>query len=225
MKRWLRTILIFLLLGAVVNVAVAWGCSVTVNSWDCEAEEGHVVVDGMSWLVHRHDAFGATSYLSERARDVPKMMDIWGDAQPDDLTPGWAPFAEDLPRFARSANWLVDSRGWPMRSMWSQPHSAFLREGEWEIIPARGGIRSALSPWTALGIPRVRPLTPIWPGFAVNTIFYGLILWLLLPGRFVLRRIIRRKRGRCIACGYDLRGDLDHGCPECGWNREEEVTA
>ncbi len=29
----------------------------------------------------------------------------------------------------------------------------------------------------------------------------------------------------CSRCGYDLRGNLDAGCPECGWNRESEVTA
>ena len=25
----------------------------------------------------------------------------------------------------------------------------------------------------------------------------------------------------CPACGYDLRGSKDAGCPECGWRREE----
>ncbi len=27
--------------------------------------------------------------------------------------------------------------------------------------------------------------------------------------------------GRCLECGYDLRGDLARGCRECGWRREE----
>ena len=26
--------------------------------------------------------------------------------------------------------------------------------------------------------------------------------------------------GRCVKCGYDLRGDMEQGCPECGWNRD-----
>lgn len=26
--------------------------------------------------------------------------------------------------------------------------------------------------------------------------------------------------GYCPMCKYDLRGDLDSGCPECGWNRD-----
>ena len=35
----------------------------------------------------------------------------------------------------------------------------------------------------------------IWPGFAINTIFYAAILWLLVCGPFALRRHIRHKRG------------------------------
>lgn len=38
----------------------------------------------------------------------------------------------------------------------------------------------------------------------------------------LVRQSLRAKRGRCIACGYDLRGDLECGCPECGWGREAE---
>ena len=34
------------------------------------------------------------------------------------------------------------------------------------------------------------------------------------------RRYARRLGGRRLACGYDLRGDLERGCPECGWRRE-----
>ena len=66
------------------------------------------------------------------------------------------------------------------------------------------------------------PLRPILPGFLINMLFWAIILWLLIPGPFVLRRLIRRKRGRCPKCGYDLRGAIPGaggGCPECGWNR------
>jgi len=30
----------------------------------------------------------------------------------------------------------------------------------------------------------------------------------------------RVRRGVCPACGYNLRGKLKDGCPECGWGRE-----
>ncbi len=60
------------------------------------------------------------------------------------------------------------------------------------------------------------PLRPIFPGFAINTVFYGAILWLLMFGVFTARRSIRRKRGHCIKCGSDLRGAEHEVCPECG---------
>ena len=59
------------------------------------------------------------------------------------------------------------------------------------------------------------PTSPIWPGFAINTIFYATILWLPFAP-FQLRRYVRVKRGLCINCGYDLRGAEHAVCPECG---------
>ncbi len=63
------------------------------------------------------------------------------------------------------------------------------------------------------------PIGVIEPGFAINTVFYAAILWLLTLGPFTARRMIRRKRGRCIKCGYDLRGAEHAVCPECGVER------
>ena len=64
---------------------------------------------------------------------------------------------------------------------------------------------------------RVFAFRPIWARFAINTIFYAAILWLLTLGPFTTRRFIRRKRGRCIKYGYDLRGTTHMIiCSECG---------
>ena len=61
---------------------------------------------------------------------------------------------------------------------------------------------------------RLIPLKPLWPGFAINTVFYAAVLWLLLicPGR--LRRFLRLRRGLCPACAYPI-GTSDV-CTECG---------
>ena len=58
------------------------------------------------------------------------------------------------------------------------------------------------------------PLCPIWPGFAVNTVFYAAILWLLICGPFMLRGFIRIRRGLCPACAYPRGESLV--CSECG---------
>jgi len=63
------------------------------------------------------------------------------------------------------------------------------------------------------------PLRPIFPGFLVNTLFYAAMWFGIFFGVAALRRFIRKRRGRCVKCGYDLRGDVAAGCPECGWGR------
>ncbi len=58
------------------------------------------------------------------------------------------------------------------------------------------------------------PLRPLWPAFAINTVFYATILWLLIPGPFAMRRFIRHRRGQCRACGYPAGESA--ACSECG---------
>jgi len=58
------------------------------------------------------------------------------------------------------------------------------------------------------------PFDPLWPGFAVNTLFYAGVLWVLFAGPFALRRKIRRRRGRCAACAYPI--GQSPVCTECG---------
>ena len=60
----------------------------------------------------------------------------------------------------------------------------------------------------------VLPFRPIWPGFAINTVFYAGVLWLLFAAPFALRRRRRIKRGLCPKCAYPV-GASDV-CTECG---------
>lgn len=49
----------------------------------------------------------------------------------------------------------------------------------------------------------------------------------VIPGAHllvVLRKVARRRSGRCSTCGYDLRASLER-CPECGTIAEAEATA
>ena len=60
------------------------------------------------------------------------------------------------------------------------------------------------------------PLRPLWPGIVSNTVVYFAAFWLLFLGPGMLKRMLRRYRGRCPVCGYDLRGTTHERCPECG---------
>jgi hypothetical protein len=59
---------------------------------------------------------------------------------------------------------------------------------------------------------------PIWPGFAINTIFYAAMLWLLFFTTGKIRRFIRIRGHRCPACGYQIApgGGIGPVCSECG---------
>ena len=57
-------------------------------------------------------------------------------------------------------------------------------------------------------------LRPIWFAFAISTVFYGAVLWLLVQGPFALRRVLRRRRGLCPGCGYPVGESAT--CTECG---------
>jgi len=67
------------------------------------------------------------------------------------------------------------------------------------------------------------PGRPAWPGFAVNTLLYGTVLfilyWLAVKPRRFIAEVARIRRGACLECGYDLGYDFIRGCPECGWRR------
>ncbi len=108
-----------------------------------------------------------------------------------------------------------DRLGFPSRCLEAQLRTQ-RRERSFPEELLVGALRAPPSRRPRRAFEPLLPLRPIWPGFALNTLFYAVILWLLIAGRFALRRSLRVKRGQCFACGYDL-GHAEHAaCPECG---------
>lgn len=72
--------------------------------------------------------------------------------------------------------------------------------------------------------PRVIPYGVNLSGLIVNTAFYASLWFLILVFPFYSCRYVLQKRryrcGKCPICKYDLRNEMNSGCPECGWNRE-----
>jgi hypothetical protein len=110
-----------------------------------------------------------------------------------------------------AAGWPARSlRGWGPASAWLEPKMgsriATTRQGEGAIVKVRrfgGQDIIYLLPWK-----------PIWPGFAINTLFYATMLWALCAVPLALRRRGRMKRGLCPACGYPI--GASELCTECG---------
>ena len=209
---------IFLVLGAVVNVAVTWMIAISADpfasgSWDSGASWS----SGKYWSVSRVRSPGTLHAYSHRGHNeaVPDGEEIPG---PADLTPYWSKF--DIPNADFSSgvssndNKWVDARGWPALSLWYESQPLSIRQS----TGVSGGIRVRGvwfdKPGRATPIPKALPLRPIWTGFAINTIFYATILWLLIPGPFALRRFLRVRRGLCPKCAYPM-GESSV-CTECG---------
>jgi hypothetical protein len=61
------------------------------------------------------------------------------------------------------------------------------------------------------------PLRPIWTGLIGDTLIFGAAAWIAMTALTSLRSQVRRRRGACARCGYDLRATpADSACPECG---------
>ena len=121
-------------------------------------------------------------------------------------------------------NYCEMRAGWPLRTLRGR-NLVEIEMGETISItinayaadPIQGGI--VLTQFS-IGNPaqswRALPYQPVWSGIVINTLFYAMLLWMLWLIPFVVRRVIRSKRGLCIKCGYDLRGAEHEVCPECG---------
>ncbi len=245
MNRRLLILASFLLVGAVVNVAVAWGCAAFAE-FDKQASFHVAERPGCSSvpffvMVHRRSGFGLDQVAYPPTETV------------DGLRAGVQHTRPDLPRWALWPRELVDqtilyvAAGWPLKAVVGQGvqgrmrslgrrgqrpkppvwKGAFVIEDKLSGVPPIGPNQQMIplagyrqTPWnTSLvrltPIPaRVLPWRPLPPGFAINTLFYAALLWLLIPGPFALRRLLRVRRGLCPKCAYPMGESVV--CTECG---------
>jgi len=235
MKRRVGKVLLFLLLGAVINIAVAWG--IAFERVGGGVSHGMTEFDPARELQDPESRFAGAGVSVQRTRGCTRVWvnfsscceGAW-DLVPDvdAEVPAWADayFGEEsLTELRRSpVSRMAQCSGWPSDAMsGSFIFNYSLTTGRLTIDRTEYGItlppKQDTGPWKYEY--RILPLRPIWPGFAINTAFYAAILWLLftLPGvPFALRRRRRIRRGLCPACAYDLRGRGNDSktCPECG---------
>ena len=237
MKRRLTKLVVFLLLGAIINVAVAWGLAVSVDlSGATISAEGVSSADPPAWSFVSYRRPGVWSIFAAAAtREEDVRVGMFGSGLRDadsffhhsypyrQPRPEWLPKWSGVrrrpsARFHKIEMVIEEARGWPLLSLKYEKH--------WHgavPYPANWGIelwRHRSAAWSSFAVVTL-PLRPLWPGFSINTLLYAAIVWVLWSSPFTARRMIRRKRGHCIKCGYDLRESKDSGCPECGWRRED----
>jgi hypothetical protein len=211
-RKLILRVIVLLLLGAIINVAVAWGSALLVDANRLSGQPG---VD--CWGNQRGWSF--ESWSSKTTTLVISMDALWSDG-PCDPPPYWSIANSPVPDRGENGRFFPAfgeiARGWPLRTLMSVD-AIWSDEGETqEFEELWYGIRLQAHDATQAEI--TVPLRPIWPGFAINTIFYATVLWVIFAIPGIVKRLRRRRTGKCIHCGYDLRGQPVEStkCPECG---------
>jgi hypothetical protein len=217
-KRVLGTITVFLALGAIVNLLVAWTCAVTVRSDSAHLQRAQSWGPVGDLYIVTWRSPSMQIWFSRRGSHVEELPAYRASHPPPEmLLPAWSPLLAPTDDFRTgriaSEERLVEARGWPFLATWCEIDGT----GGLPLI-VRGGIRT---PWSWTGdslapaiLPRVLPYRPIWTGFLVNSVLYAATLTILTALPRQVRRMIRLHRGRCPRCAYPI--GASPVCTECG---------
>jgi len=229
MRRWTCRVILLLLLGVTTNVlliarfayAPPDDLTMPLANWWTWRDAAH----DRPWSVAVKERFDITYVRADgltRGFDTGYSGQLANAALPPDL-PRWSAIHDPALRAPDFDRLLVReyAMGWPLRSA---RYYGVWQHDDVDPTKSRQFTHGAFDYRAAVhdqfyGDSLVMPLIPIWPGVFVNAFFFAAIWFALVVGLRPLRRALHRRRGRCPMCGYDLRGELDVGCPECGWNR------
>ncbi len=192
-----------------MNVVVAVAASFVPESW---MTERRVVLPESPGKVYFIRGFASAREMEYSWLPYPpsviRKMEIAGHA-----LPAWS--RGDLGRYVPERDLITLTgtteygRGWPFVSFWGARLEAWDGFGAATELQRVGCVPVTIGP-TA----HVIAYTPETPGIVLNTLVWGAITLSLAESWRALKRSRRAKRGRCVACGYEL-GELER-CPECG---------
>ncbi len=237
MRRLCTTVALVLLVGATLNVAVAWACCLWLEVFSGEYEGLTKRLDSSNAFdVKRHTRAGATYFEIYRLRGWQPAAPPVSQQDLDNLIPKWTglqtPGAAYEAGEVNPEHRAVDLRGWPMPSLWLELVSDPSDSG---ILNVVGGIntgRVRQVTWSATpqvlnrygnALPLALPFRPRWPGFAVNTIAYAVVAAVILCVPQNLRRRWRMRHGRCPICSYPVGATTT--CSECGSTVQSDQVA
>jgi len=215
LARLVLVIVLALVAGALLTVAVAWGCAMWSSS-NGKRYDSTPLTDGeRTWLA---------SYQSDldgheiEVRRMTTMGRHEASFQVAELVG-----AVEIPALKRRRTTMtcwIEQCGWPLLCLQSQS-SGGVHEYAWNRRPI---IKTKLHydrwrnviyidhPW--LKRPRWLPAQPIAVACAINTMFYAVMCCGLFAVPKMIRSRWRVRRGRCPTCGYPT--GTSAVCTECG---------
>ena len=184
----------YLVIGAVITVALGWGCAL----WVEPRYMGYTAIDDedVAWWSRRAPAAyrdGPRGFVLTQQGFGVQERSLWGPVR--------------IGSASVSTRHRRTRVGWPLRALegvlWTNPdrQRTVTAEAILEVTDRRGARKPI-------------PLRPIWPGFLVDSIAGGAALWLLVNTPPGVRRLGRRRRNRCPGCGYPV--GASPVCTECG---------
>jgi hypothetical protein len=231
---------LYILLGAIINIAVAWGCAFLVGTDRIVARPYYSDVDEPRWCFTVRESLGGTSVVSSRLMQVNNIP-----AHPID-TIGWSRVADRPdPAWQRPKYPVIDveqrtecAAGFPFRALMGwRDHRWYAADGtapnlSTSIVATPSDPVWAVQ-WQSPALPpagwddlarSLLPLRPIPIGFILNTMIFGAGCYFVAFHwrRFVQAR--RRARGCCRWCGYNAASLPTATCPECGRVMSDTTT-
>lgn len=225
MRACVRRILVFLLLGTIVNVAAAWG----IAAANTRHLQRVFYFEELCWCMYpdddkRHylhllEQFGFTRAMSAASGRVKVRH---SGAERSEIPEYTGPIWWEAARL-NELHHMQFASGWPARSLrahydvdWASHRTPWSPTGPW-VIQTRWFGGFDLSRWGDVPASLanvVLPLRVIPMGFAQNTAFYGAAFLLFATMIRSARAMSRTRRGLCPACAYP-RGSSPV-CTECG---------
>jgi hypothetical protein len=215
-KRRAFKLLLLLIAGGIINVAVAWGCVLASIDNGNPLKSSKEITERVLTPEERR-GLNKCGWIAEENPRLYKVVQRQSTR-----------FAIQETRITEVALYLGGAPilivtfhevGWPLYAVgggdWVDysSHAPYNRRQSGLIRISR--MNHSLG--FPLGLNYFFPWRPLWPGFAINTIFYAAIVWFLFFAPGAIRKRVRRKRGQCAACGYSRRGTPGSDvCPECG---------
>jgi hypothetical protein len=219
--------------GVVITLAIAWGTAAYINPYECtlviqsfDSPDRLDTYERCSWCGVRRSwhlwegwPLDSTSrdFDPEISRNRLTSRHPAGHTSPRHAGKHWGTMIDSLDDVSGSspAPILQEARGWPWLavecSMEQNPPNFTWTADAGFILPFP-------SQPTDLSL-RVLPYRPIWPGLIANTALFAILFACLTTTARAGRRALRRRRGLCPICTYDLSGNTTPGCPECGHGR------
>ncbi len=224
-----RTVAVCQVVGVVVNVGVAWGLALWVqlgNNWYESDVACYRDTPGGSWFEDEPNAVRV-----ERLSWPPDGLTHPTESPDARVRLGWPWYRGFTTDAFVSGNIMTEEAhvvlafraGLPLRSaacFVADPDTPD-HEEVWGVDTglANQGMNPLHPMWPTARL----PLRPEFPGFVVNSLFYGGLALAAVVAPRSLRRRWRVRRGRCVGCGYELAGLVV--CPECGLGRVGGVAS